>query len=213
MSDLAIHEPAGVVAVHDQCDAIERWAAECQSVPELRDAGNRLAAIDEYLQRTSTEGRSRVAAAMRRLEVRIGELLGPAQVGGGNHGNQHDPRPSVATKGLSPDQRHDFREMAANPEVVEKVIEDSTDDEPASRRKVQEAIARSAPAKRRASLVDTARNAGWEFRKAVERMERIVTDDRFPANREQVAAQLNDHLLYALEVCQDLAHHMEGTSE
>ncbi len=209
MNGLAVHEPPGVVAVHDQCDAIEQWAAECQSVPELRDAGNRLAAIDEYLQRTTTEGRSRVAAAMRRLEVRIGELLGPATVGT----NQHS-EPLVATNGsdLSRIQRHEFREMAAHPEVVEEVIEESTDDEPASRRKVQDAIARSAPAKpRRSSLVDTADRAGWEFRRAVERMERIVTDDRFPANREQVAVHLNDHLLYALEVCQDLVHHMKGT--
>jgi uncharacterized protein (DUF2252 family) len=41
-------------------------------VAELCDAGNRLAAIDEYLSRTSTEGRSRVAAAMRRLEASVG---------------------------------------------------------------------------------------------------------------------------------------------
>jgi len=70
-----------------------------------------------------------------------------------------------------------------------------------------------APSKqRRSSLVDTAQKAGWEFRKSIERMERIVTDDRFAANREQVADHLNDHLLYAIEVCQDLVQHMKGTS-
>lgn len=60
------------------------------------------------------------------------------------------------------------------------------------------------PKPRRSSLADAADRAGWEFRKAVERIERIAADDRFPANREQVAAALRGHLTYAVEVCQDL---------
>ncbi len=57
---------------------------------------------------------------------------------------------------------------------------------------------------RRSSLVDQARGAGWELRKAVERIERIAADDRYPANKEQVAAQWVGHLTNAIEVCQDL---------
>lgn len=57
---------------------------------------------------------------------------------------------------------------------------------------------------RRSSLADAAQKAGWEFRKAVERIERIHDDDRFSANREQVAAHLRGHLSFAVEVCQDL---------
>lgn len=72
-------EPTSLVAVTDQCMAIETWAAQCDSIPELKDWKNKLAAVDEYLARTSTEGRARVAATMRRLEVRIGELLGPPE--------------------------------------------------------------------------------------------------------------------------------------
>jgi hypothetical protein len=59
------------------------------------------------------------------------------------------------------------------------------------------------PAPRRSSLADDARAAGWQFRKAVERMERIAADDRFPTQREQVAAEWTGHLLYAIDVCQD----------
>ena len=64
----------------------------------------------------------------------------------------------------------------------------------------------AAPAQppRRAPLADAAQKAGWEFRKAVERLERIAADDRFAANKEQVAAHLEGHLSYAIEVCQDL---------
>lgn len=57
---------------------------------------------------------------------------------------------------------------------------------------------------RRSPLADQARSAGWEFRKSVERLERIAADDRYPANAEQVAAHLRGHLTYAIEVCQDL---------
>lgn len=93
--------------------------------------------------------------------------------------------------------------MAEHPEVVEQVIAESTDDEPASRRKVVNMIPK-AGGPRRSSLPDSAKRAGWDFRKSVERLERIYADDRFPANREQVAAQLRGHLSYAIEVCQHL---------
>lgn len=135
MSLVIASEPTSLVAVDDQCSAVEAWAERCDSIPELRDATNRLAAIDEYLTRTSTEGRGRVAAAMRRLEVRIGKLLGPATPNGGN-----DRNGSVATDpfedGLTRHQRTDFRQMAENEDEVEKAISESTDEVPASRRSI-----------------------------------------------------------------------------
>jgi hypothetical protein len=60
------------------------------------------------------------------------------------------------------------------------------------------------PTKSRKPLPDAARNAGWDLRKAVERLERIAADDRFGSNKEQVASHLRSHLLNAVEVCQDL---------
>ena len=57
---------------------------------------------------------------------------------------------------------------------------------------------------RRKPLPDAARDAGWELRKAVERLTRLAEDDRFPANEERVATQLSGHLHNAIEVCQDL---------
>jgi hypothetical protein len=75
---------------------------------------------------------------MRRLEVRIGELLG-------------DPRPgertdlSFASDGLTPNERHYFRTMAAHADVVEDVIAESTDEEPASRRRVLGELSRGDP--------------------------------------------------------------------
>ena len=56
----------------------------------------------------------------------------------------------------------------------------------------------------RRSLVDSARDAGQELRKAIERLERIATDDRFARNKNEVAAHLRHHLTHAIKVCQDL---------
>jgi hypothetical protein len=134
-----IHEPTSLIQVDDQCGALEAWAERCDSVPDLRDATDRLAAIDEYLARTSTEGRARVTAAMRRLEVRIGELLGPAD----NHGPatvSRDSRLGAGSDDAERQLRSDFRKMARNPDAVEKVIRESDDDNPPSRRKVVKRI-------------------------------------------------------------------------
>lgn len=204
MSLVVATEPTSLVAVEDQCLRVETWAESATSIPELRDAGNKLAAISEYLELTSTEGRARVAAAQRRIEVRIGQLLGPAKT-------DHD-RSAGATSftdevgDLTPNQRSDFRRMASDPDEVEAQIAASTDDAPASRRKVTEAIKnKNETAKpRRSPLHEQADRAGWEFRRAVERLERIYADDRFAANREQVAAVLRGHLTYATEVVPDL---------
>lgn len=60
------------------------------------------------------------------------------------------------------------------------------------------------PKPRRRPITDQSRDAGWELRKSVERIERIAADDRFTANKNEVAAQLRGHLQNAVEVCQDL---------
>jgi len=124
--------PLSPAAIEQRCASIETWAESCQSIPELRDAGAKLAAIDEYLARTSSDGRARLAATQRRLEVRIGVLLGPATVGAHLLAGKGD--------GLTPKERHAFRLLASDPDAVEDAIATSTDDEPASRRSVLSAI-------------------------------------------------------------------------
>lgn len=141
--------PTSLVQVVQRCDAIDAWAGRCDSVPELRDAGHRLEAIRQYLARTSVEGQARVAASERRLEMRIGELLGAAT------NAPRSGRSSVTNDDLSRNARRDFRTMAAHPEIVDDVITDSTDTDPASRRKVLRAIrgeSKSQPPARVASI-------------------------------------------------------------
>lgn len=60
------------------------------------------------------------------------------------------------------------------------------------------------PTPRRSSrrpLPDAAHDAGWKLRKAVERIERIIGDDRLDANRGKVAVHLDGHLSYAADTC------------
>lgn len=65
-------------------------------------------------------------------------------------------------------------------------------------------------APKRSPLTDSARNAGWDLRKAAERLTRIADDDRFGANKEQVATHLRSHLQFAIEVCQDVLDRIDN---
>ncbi|MFL6146910.1 MAG: hypothetical protein ACJ72I_05240 [Pseudonocardiaceae bacterium] len=53
-------------------------------------------------------------------------------------------------------------------------------------------------AKRR-PLAEAAKDAGWEIRRAAERITRIVGDDRLPTNKQQVSSALRSHLLFVAE--------------
>lgn len=57
---------------------------------------------------------------------------------------------------------------------------------------------------RRSPLPEAANRAGWELRKAVERIQTIFADDRFPNHREQMTAGLRSHLSYATETLPSL---------
>lgn len=193
-------EPTSLVAVAFQCASIERWADTCDSIPELRDANNKLAAIDEYLNRTSTEGRARVAEAQRYLEVRIGTLLGPVPT----------PQESGSRKGslanepsnLTPNERSQFRAMAEHPEIVEEVIAESTDDAPASRRKVMKAIkqrVRKTPTPLTEEELEAERLEA-ELEQRVQRLRTAI---------EMLAYEMPDAAVMAAEIPERVAHRFE----
>lgn len=132
----AIPEPATtpVPALLDACEAVVAWADSCDDIGLVREVHDRMAAIAEYLAR---QDHARAAqTAMRRIEVRIGELLGPGAGPGRPPGNS----PHAANSGLPNNRASEFRKMAAHPEVVEEVIADSTEQAPPSRSKVLDAI-------------------------------------------------------------------------
>lgn len=62
--------------------------------------------------------------------------------------------------------------------------------------------ATDAPKPKRRPITDQAGDAGWEIRKATEKLQRIFEDDRLGRNKEEVAAHLRGHLKYAVETLQ-----------
>ena len=64
------------------------------------------------------------------------------------------------------------------------------------------------PAPRRRPITDVARDAGWDLHRAVERVERVINDDRFRANKGTVTALLRGHLEYAIRTCQALVEQL-----
>lgn len=110
MSLLAIPEPATVDLdrARDLATAVMAWAEECDSIDELEDARAKVAAIETYLRRRGEAVAAEIAAADRRLEVRIGALLGPR-----SQGERSDLSGTSPHEGKLPSQRaSEFRRMA-----------------------------------------------------------------------------------------------------
>ena len=58
------------------------------------------------------------------------------------------------------------------------------------------------PKPRRRPITDSARDIGWEIRKAAEKLQRLTEDDRFSRNKEEVAAHTRGHIQFVIESCQ-----------
>lgn len=99
-----------------------------------------------------------------------------------------DPEPAPVT-GLD---GKTYTSRQVEPEVIDAEIVDEPEATP-----------------KRRPLTDQARDAGWELRKATERVERVASDDRFGRNKKEVAAHLRGHLLNTVEVCQDLLDQLD----
>lgn len=139
MTALALPSPdkLTVAELRDVCTTVVQWANEqndVETVLATREAFNVMA---EYLR--LNDAAREAEATMRYLEVRIGELLGPAEWGGDRKSDQVS-NGKVDPLGLHPLAVHKFRQMAAHPEVVDRVIEESTESSPPSRNKVLNAI-------------------------------------------------------------------------
>lgn len=120
---------SSIAALHDACLAVRVWVDQCDDVGEATEMLARMAAVETYLARRDADGPAQEAA--RWLEVRIGELLGPAE----NHGPatvDRDPR-------LTRDDRKHFRSLAAHRDIVASLV-------PCSRRVVLKAIRQLAAA-------------------------------------------------------------------
>lgn len=125
-----------IAEAREVCASVVEWANQCDDAQTVLRAREAFRVVAEYLRinDAAREGE----AAMRYLEMRIGELAGPAVMGRPTNGE--GKLPSSVTNDLHHGRLHEFRQMAAHPEVVEQVIADSTQQSPPSRNKVLNAI-------------------------------------------------------------------------
>jgi len=62
------------------------------------------------------------------------------------------------------------------------------------------AVGASRPGGRpRRALTEQAKDAGWDLRKAIERIERLTADDRYPRHADQMRTLLRGHVIYATD--------------
>lgn len=132
----------------DACEAVVVWANICDHLAAVREVYARFAAVAQYLARrdAAREGN----AAMRLLEVRIGQLLPPPEPG-----KRTDLEPLLSEGEVRPlhrTQASEFRRMAEHAEVVEALVAESTEREPASRHQVLKAIRKLERAVRTADI-------------------------------------------------------------
>ncbi len=147
------------------------WAESTDDVAAVRDAANRWAAITEYVRRTSREGVAEAEAALRRLEVRVGQL---------NERPGQGSRTSAHAQKLEPSRAREFAEMADHADVVEDVIAESTDADPPSRRKVLTRI------RERKQAAETATARAEDRQWAADLRERAGSDPAEDRRRQQI---------------------------
>lgn len=98
---------ATVAAMHDGCRRVEQWMTDTDDLAALDEARHWLAAVETYLEAKGAQGPAQTTA--RLLEARIGEILGPAEIGA---------KRSVAPD-LTKTERYEFRLMSQRREVWE----------------------------------------------------------------------------------------------
>jgi hypothetical protein len=216
-------EEAAAVAMLDRAITALTGALGEMPITEVVSLKARVATVQTATKELgmSKEAQELAAEAVRRAEWALGRAIKKGQAegeiathGGVRHGS------SLARQDLKP-----VTEFASNgelygrgdtgilnlaeadPETFDAAIDAAKAEGNLSRanvaRKAREQAGEPKKLKRR-PLPDAIRDAGWDLRKSVERLQRLADDDRFSSKKEQVAPRLRNDLTNAIEVCQDL---------
>jgi hypothetical protein len=98
--------------------------------------------------------------------------------------------------------------MAANPDIVEDEIDQSTDERPASRRKVMGAVTAkgTSPSRspQRKPLIADFLAATIDLDKRVDRIVRLTQDDRFRSNADRIADSYLSHFVRDRDALSDV---------
>lgn len=214
-------DTTNALAVSDYLDKARQWlhtAVEMTGPAEIAMAKAEIATAAEATKQLGLSKDIQLDAQemVRRAEFALGKAIRKGQAEGTvakaqdtlrqNRSDQPEERDTVSPDAFTTAgrERNDVYTMASTPTAdFEAAIAEAKAEGNLSRANVVRKTG-VAKAPNRKPLTDSARNAGWDLRKAVERLERIAADDRFGSNKEQVAPLLRSHLQNAVEVCQDL---------
>lgn len=148
----------------------------------------------------------RFANAFQRLPLEVRRPVVAVLSGAGMSTRQIAPVMGIAQQTVSDDQRSQVT-GDRSPAPIEDALH--VPDLPRSEKIIgsdgkqytrPEPVEPSKPKRR--PITDQASDAGWEIRKATEKLQRIFEDDRLGRNKEEVATHLRGHLMYAVETLQ-----------
>lgn len=117
MTELIIPEAQAPIAKGWWRDHAFPVIEKMTDIEEVREDARRLAALSRYVK--NRDQRFELDAALRGTEIRIGELLGEAEVGS----NQHSEGSHASEGSVTKDDKRRFRLMAANKKAVVDIIE------------------------------------------------------------------------------------------
>lgn len=240
MTALVPVDPSSSVAVTSYLEQARTWLATAveQTGPEqIARAKAEIATAAEAAKQLnlSREIQDDAVEMVRRAEYALGKSIRKGQAEGTvrEHGEknvtrnqtgvvvQHDnskasPR-DFASRGELYGARGNAGILAladaAGPDEFDAAIEAAKADGNLSRanvdRKAREITGKTRKAPRR-PINETARDAGLDLQNAVERISRVLDDDRFTREAEQVAPLLRNHLTTAIETLSGLLDRIES---
>lgn len=170
----------------------------------------------EIARTLNSDRRHNLPEEQRREVIRIlaGETVA-AGPGGREEVARHSPEAIAAALGVSDTTvRNDIRKLESTSQLRRpaKTIGLDGKARPAKRPEPKPDSPHGRPRKGSASrqpLPEFANKTGWALRKEADKLERIRTDDRLAENKEVVATHLRGHLIYTMQVCQDLLARFE----
>lgn len=142
----AIPSPASLPTIdqiNEQGEALVAWVGTTEDVDAINEQVVLWSMLIVYVRETSKNGIAKVEGVKRKVERRIGQLIGPAEHGGSRAKGQVKVNAPIG--GLKRHDREDFRKMAAHSGVVDATIDTSNDDSPPTRNKVLAAIEAQEP--------------------------------------------------------------------
>lgn len=137
-ASLAIPDAHDVVSPVAMCESVELRLPYIDDTSALMDGRAKLLAIEKYLAMTSKVGNARIEATARRIEMRVGDVLGDSPHGGDRRSDQVSN--VRLDRSMPRNSLHRLRMLAAHRDIVERVIADSDDTKPPSQNKALQAI-------------------------------------------------------------------------